>query len=237
MNRLFRILALQLIFASLVGCQSTPDEQASSMQNMLSIGNYQGVIAHYRQRLETDPDDYEAMDAIAHAYYQTGDVESASFYTRYISEHGYANQQVAQLMGQVAADIGNDEEALSHYFDSIELGNKGAQVHNLIGISYSRLEHFESATTAFNQARLQGYDEATVKNNLAVVYLAKSDYRSVVSILAPLIEQQPQNKTVNANLALALSKLGRYQDARSLLEADYSDEDIHHILYQIGRKE
>lgn len=77
-----------------------------------------------------DPDDHEAMDAIAHAYYQIGDVESASFYTRYLSEHGYANQQVAQLMGQVAADIGNDEEALSHYFDSIELGNKGAQVHS-----------------------------------------------------------------------------------------------------------
>jgi tight adherence protein D len=237
MNQLFRILALQLLFASLVGCQSTPDEQASSMQNMLNIGNYQGVIAHYRQRLETDPDDYEAMDAIAHAYYQIGDVESASFYINYLSEHSYSNEKVALLMGQVAADMGNDEEALSHYFDSLELGNNGAQVHNLIGISYSRLEHFEPATTAFNRARLQGYDEATIKNNLAVVYLAKSDYRSVVAILAPLIERQPQNKTVNANLALALSKLGRYEDARSLLEADYSDEDIHHILYQVGREE
>lgn len=237
MNRLLCVMAAHLVLVSLVGCQSAPDEQDISLHNMLSIGNYQGAIAHYRKRLDTDPDDYQAIDGIAHAYYQIGDVESASFYTQYLSEHGYSNEKVALLMGQVAADMGNDEEALSHYFESLKLGNRGAQVHNLIGISHSRLEHFEPATKAFNRARLQGYDEVTIKNNLAVVYLAKSDYRSVVTILAPLSELQPHNKTVNANLALALARLGRYEDARTLLKADYSEEDIHQILYQVRGKE
>ncbi|GAM60281.1 flp pilus assembly protein tadD [Vibrio ishigakensis] len=237
MNRLFRLMAIPLAFASLVGCQSVPEEEELSLQSMLRIGNYHGVIAHYRQRLEIEPDNYEAMEGIAHAYYQVGDVESASFYTHYLCEHDYSNQRVALLMGQVAADTGNDEKALSHYFDSLALGNNSAQVHNLIGISYSRLENFEPATTAFNQARIQGYDEVTIKNNLAVVYLAKSDYRSVVSILAPVSKQYPNNKTINANLALALSKLGRYEDARALLEGEYSDEDIHHILHQVRHEE
>lgn len=237
MISLLRISVLSLIYVCLAGCQSTPDSDITSLQNMQKLGNHQGVIKHYRQHLEMVPNDYHVMEALAHAYYQEGDIESTCFYTRYLIDHDYSNDKVAFLMGRVAADMGNDEEALSHYFDALELGNTGAQIHNLIGISYSKLEHFKKATTAFNQARLHGYDELTIKNNLAVVYLAQSDYHSVVTILAPLVDKLPENKTVHANLALALSKLGRYEDARTLLQTDYSDEDIHNILYQVGRKE
>ncbi|MFA0085631.1 tetratricopeptide repeat protein [Vibrio sp. 10N.261.51.F12] len=225
-----------LLSAALVGCETTSQQQSeqSMISGMEKVNNYDGLIALYKSKLTSGQQDYQVMEQLAYVYFDKGDVESARFYSQYLIDQNVVNSGLLQLQGQIAAENNQFDRAIASYNDSIAQGNTSGKVRVLLGVAYSQSDQFEEAKQQFNLARLRGYDDIAIKNNLAVVYLAQQRFDLVIETLAPVIKEHPTNATVKANLAIALLKLGQVADAKTLLKNDYNASELVTISQQFA---
>ncbi|MEZ9697919.1 tetratricopeptide repeat protein [Vibrio sp. 10N.261.46.E12] len=223
-----RYFIFTLLLVSLIGCASNNaelrlDDEVDSMER---VGNYDGLVEYYKNKIEISPNDTASMQELAKVYFDKGDIESARFYSDYLLGLNMVNWELSQLRGQVYHADQEDVLAVEFYQHSIELGNKTAEVNVLLGISNCMLGHYELAERYFNNARIKGYNDAAIKNNLALVKFADGRYQDVVDLLLPLYFSDPKNKKVQANLAIALIKLGYVEQASDILGSRYSINEV-----------
>lgn len=235
-----RIGFILLTLSVLAGCQSAPspqDLQLADVTSMEKVKNYDGLISYYKSQLEQGSEDPDVKEKLAWAYFYKGDIESADFYVQHLQKQGFENPNLYQLEGQVF-DAKNDiESAISAYLASIDAGNRTGQIHVLLGVSYTKVGKYDEAQKELNQARLRGYDDVVVKNNIAMIQMANGEYQQAIQTLAPVLKEDPANKTVKANLAIALMKTQQIDSAKKLLKGDFSAEEIQSIaaeLTQLG---
>lgn len=235
-----RVYLVLLALSLLAGCQSAPsqqDLQLADVTSMEKVKNYDGLISYYKSKLEQGSEDPEVKEKLSWAYFYKGDIESADFYVQHLQKEGFENPNLYQLEGQVF-DAKNDiESAISAYTASIEAGNTTGQIHVLLGVSYAKIGRFNEAYQELNRARLRGYDDVVVKNNIAMIQIAKGEYQQAIETLAPVLKEDPANKIVKANLAVALMKNQQIDSAQKLLKGDFSAEEIQSIsaeLTQLG---
>ena len=235
-----RIGFILLTLSVLAGCQSAPspqDLQLADVTSMEKVKNYDGLISYYKSQLEQGSEDPDVKEKLAWAYFYKGDIESADFYVQHLQKQGFENPNLYQLKGQVF-DAKNDiESAISAYLASIDAGNRTGQIHVLLGVSYTKVGQYDEAQQELNQARLRGYDDVVVKNNIAMIQMANGEYQQAIQTLAPVLKADPVNKTVKANLAIALMKNQQIDSAKKLLKGDFSAEEIQNIaaeLTQLG---
>ena len=231
-----RIFFVMLTLSLLAGCQSTPSEQdqlRADVTNMEKVKNYVGLIHHYKAELEQGSQDPAVKEKLAWAYFHKGDIESADFYVQHLQQEGVENPNLYQLEGQVF-DAKNDiESAIAAYVASIEAGNKTGQIHVLLGVSYTKLGQYEKAYQELNLARLRGYDDIVVKNNMAMIQMANGEYQQAIETLAPVLKEDPANKIVKANLAIALMKTQQVESAQKLLKGEFSAREIQDIAAEL----
>ncbi|WP_264876896.1 tetratricopeptide repeat protein [Vibrio agarivorans] len=226
-----------LIIISLAGCQSTSSSTIKDQEliaSMEKVDNYDGLIAHYKSQLESGVATDEVMEKLAWAYFDKGDIESSSFYVEHLIQQGVSTPGLYQLKGQVAESNDMLDIAIESYLDSLALGSTSGQLHILLGVAYSKADEYQLSRKHFNQARLLGVDDVTIKNNLAMLYLAQHDYQRVIDILVPVVRDNPNNTKVRANLAIALIKNDQFEAARQLLDSDYSDREMMLIYQQLS---
>ncbi|WP_299141538.1 lipopolysaccharide assembly protein LapB [uncultured Vibrio sp.] len=235
-----RIGFILLTLSVLAGCQSAPsqqDLQLGDVTSMEKVNNYDGLISYYKSQLEQGSEDPKVKEKLAWAYFHKGDIESADFYVQHLQKEGFENPNLYQLEGQVF-DAKNDiGSAITAYLASIEAGNRTGQIHVLLGVSYTKVGKYDEAQQQLNQARLRGYDDVVVKNNIAMIQMANGEYQQAIQTLAPVLKEDPANKTVKANLAIALMKTQQIDSAKKLLKGDFSAEEIQSIaaeLTQLG---
>ena len=220
----------------LVGCETTsqlPSEQ-TIIAGMEKVKNYDGLIALYKSKLVGGADDDNAMEQLAYLYFEKGDVESSRFYTQYLVGKGVMNKELLQLKGQIEAESNRFDPAIAAYKESISNGNTSGKVRVLLGVAYSKSDQFTKAKEQFNLARLRGYDDIVIKNNLAVVYLAQQRFDLVIEMLVPVLKAHPTNQTVKANLAIALLKSGQSEQAKALLRDQYNASELLSITQQFA---
>ncbi|WP_052878303.1 tetratricopeptide repeat protein [Vibrio coralliirubri] len=235
-----RICLIGLALSVLAGCQSAPsqqDLQLADVTSMEKVNNYDGLISYYKAELAQGSEDTEVKEKLAWAYFHKGDIESADFYVQHLQKEGVVNPNLYQLEGQVF-DAKNDiESAIAAYVTSVEAGNTTGQIHVLLGVSYTKVGRFDEAYQELNRARLRGYDDVVVKNNIAMIQMANGEYQQAIGTLAPILKEDPANKIVKANLAIALMKTQQIDSAKKLLKGDFSAEEIQSIaaeLTQLG---
>ncbi len=131
-------------------------------------------------------------------------------------------------------DAKNDtDSAVEAYLSSIKTGNESGQIHVLLGVSYAKLGKYEDAYQELNNARLRGYDDVAIKNNIAMIHMANGEYEQAIETLMPVLKDNPENKVVKANLAIALMKAQQMDAAKKLLKGDFSDQELHSIAVEL----
>lgn len=223
-------LMIPLLFGCATSTQPTSKDMVASMER---VDNHDGLIQHYKGHLQSDPEDVTVTQALAQVYYDKGDVESAKFYTDHLLNKGIKNWQLLQLRGQIHSDQGENGLAIQRYTQSLDVGNKTSAIHVMLGIAYCKQDRFTDAELEFNKARLQGHNDVTIKNNLAVIYLAQGRYQRVAEMLTPVFRENPSNQVVKANLAIALFKLGDFDQARELVNDDFTNSQMIAISRQL----
>jgi tight adherence protein D len=233
-----RIFILFLSLFALIGCQSTPSNQNlkdGTVTRMEKVKNYDGLIRHYKSELEQNEHDPKVKEKLAKAYFQKGDIESANFYVQYLRKKGIKTASLYQLEGQIFDADNKTENAINAYLSSIQSGNQSGHIHLLLGVSYAKLGKYDEAYDELNNARLRGYDDLAIKNNIAMIHMAKNEYEKAIGILAPALRSNPENEVLKSNLAIALMRDQQIDVAKQLLEDDFSKRELNSIASELGR--
>ncbi|ARR47649.1 anaphase-promoting protein [Vibrio campbellii] len=231
-----RISIVLLTLGILAGCQSTSSQQSQAQDdvtNMEKVKNYDGLISHYKSMLEQGSQDPQVKEKLAWAYFHKGDIESANFYVQHLQKEGVETPSLNQLAGQVFDAKNDTTSAISAYLSSIKSGNSSGQVHVLLAVSYTKAGQYDAAYQELNNARLRGYDDVVIKNNIAMIHMANGEYEQAIAMLTPVLKDNPANKVVKANLAIALIKTQQVDAARKLLKGDFSDQEILSIATEL----
>nr|WP_250210385.1 tetratricopeptide repeat protein [Vibrio campbellii] len=225
-----------LTLGILAGCQSTSSQQSQAQDdvtNMEKVKNYDGLISHYKSMLEQGSQDPQVKEKLAWAYFHKGDIESANFYVQHLQKEGVETPSLYQLAGQVFDAKNDTTSAISAYLSSIKSGNSSGQVHVLLAVSYTKAGQYDAAYQELNNARLRGYDDVVIKNNIAMIHMANGEYEQAIAMLTSVLKDNPANKVVKANLAIALIKTQQVDAARKLLKGDFSDQEILSIATEL----
>ncbi|MDR9826104.1 tetratricopeptide repeat protein [Vibrio sp. FNV 38] len=236
MNNQYLSIILLLSFL-MIGCQTTSSSVQSeqdTINSMEKVENYDGLIALYKSHLEAGNGNDEIIEKLAWAYFDKGDIESSSFYVEHLVAESNPKGTLFQLQGQIYDSNNEAEKAAEAYLQAIELGQSRWDIYVLLGVAYSKQSRFVEAREEFNQARLLGADDVTIKNNIAMLYLAQHDYQSVINTLIPVLKDNPTNTIIRANLAIALIKNNQTDAARKLLAEDYTEREINLISHQLA---
>ena len=231
-----RICIVLLTLGILAGCQSTSSQQSQTQDdvtNMEKVKNYDGLISHYKSMLEQGSQDPQVKEKLAWAYFHKGDIESANFYVQHLQKEGVETPSLYQLAGQVFDAKNDTTSAISAYLSSIKSGNSSGQVHVLLAVSYTKAGQYDAAYQELNNARLRGYDDVVIKNNIAMIHMANGEYEQAIAMLTPVLKDNPANKVIKANLAIALIKTQQVEAARKLLKGDFSDQEILRITTEL----
>ena len=231
-----RICIVLLTLGILAGCQSTSSQQSQTQDdvtNMEKVKNYDGLISHYKSMLKQGSQDTKIKEKLAWAYFHKGDIESANFYVQHLQKEGVETSSLYQLAGQVFDAKNDTTSAISAYLSSIKSGNSSGQVHVLLAVSYTKAGQYDAAYQELNNARLRGYDDVVIKNNIAMIHMANGEYEQAIVMLTPVLKDNPANKVIKANLAIALIKTQQVEAARKLLKGDFSDQEILRITTEL----
>ncbi|CAM2793538.1 SPOR domain-containing protein [Vibrio rarus] len=193
----------------ITGCANQVSQTEQQLVSQLTVSkNYSGLIELYKSKVVDNDKDWLSQQLLAEAYLANEDVESADFYIQRVLTLSPKPTADAHLIkGKILAKNFNYKEAIEQYSHAMVLGLNSADLYMSRGIALAQAKHYETAIDSFNLARLRGFDEVSVKNNIAMVHIYQGDFQSAVDILLPIYEQDSSNSKVNANLKLSVMKL------------------------------
>ncbi len=134
-------------------------------------------------------------------------------------------------------------QALFHLERAVQLKPELADIHNLLGLDYCRLDRFEEGIAEYRkalqlkEAKSSGATSsiATIRTNLANALTITANslcgsgemigdeamrrYEEAIRQYERALELQPQHPAINRNLGMLLAKLGRYDEAEAHLRA------------------
>lgn len=225
-----RLLFIITLLFTLSGCVSSTPQQGASIKNLEKVGNYKGIVDHYRHQLMKKPNNPEIMLKLANGYCHLGDTESAQFYISQLTSATLHNADYYFIAGNIDMAAEKYPSAIKNYKQAIKHKLSNPIIYIKQGIAYGYLDDYQQATHSFNQARLHGYDENTVKNNLATLKIAQGENQQAVDLLLPVYQQDPKNKKVAFNLAISLIRIGDLTQAKQLLLAHYSHTETEQLI-------
>ncbi|MFD2176230.1 tetratricopeptide repeat protein [Veronia pacifica] len=221
-----------LLFLS--ACASAPAEHSFDADAMTKAGNYQGLVDHYKAAWLESPSSPERTIVLVKSYMMRQDYESASFYLQYLHDQGMMSQDSVYLSAQIAFHRQQFVQATEAAKRAIAMGKDDAETYLLLGIVQGNQSKFAEARNAFTTARIKGCDEATVKNNLAVLLLAEGKNNQAIDMLLPINHQAAIHNKAQVNLAIALIREGRHAEAESVLTPLFSKDEVATFIHTVA---
>ncbi|CZF80683.1 MULTISPECIES: tetratricopeptide repeat protein [Grimontia] len=218
------------VFAAtlIVGCTSSSPSQyvkENGEDILINSGNYSALIKRYENQLQDDPSATTRFK-LASAHYKLGDTEAATFQLSQISPRELDSAELALLRANVFLDQGKLTLAEQHANTAIRKKKGLGEAHNLKGLILAEQGKFADATFAFETARKNHYNDAAIKNNLAMMAILKGDYNEAISILSPLVQAGRADDKAKANLLLAYAKAGKTRAFSQLLANSQNDTNL-----------
>lgn len=100
------------------------------------------------------------------------------------------------------------------YFKRVlEIDGKQWKAHNFLGVIYNRQGKFDEALREFEAAILEVPASGMLFNNMGVSYLMQREHEKAVKTFTMALDSGGVENKVYNNLALALAKLGRFEEA------------------------
>ena len=189
----------------------TADVQPDFLQQGVDLyqrGDLQGAIQAFEQEVLVNPGNATAYNNLGFLSYQQQHwsqslaacqkaVELKPDYAEAYWNMGFAYEQQGQYPEAI--------QAMEKGIELSPLGNSG--VYSNLGNMYARLERYEDATNAFQNAVLYNPEDAIAHNNLGVVRFKIGHFEDAVESFRRSVEIDPQYEEAKRNLEMALSRV------------------------------
>ncbi|KIE20039.1 hypothetical protein SE23_13950 [Vibrio sinaloensis] len=219
-------LSCFLLVVFLVGCASTnSDDRALNKEALLlQAQNYNELVGYYKSQLSVR-DTEEVRIKLARSYLKIKDADSALFILKPLMAQKKISAEALLLNANSLYELGEFEQGLRDIEKAKEIDPKNAEIQNMAGLLYSANGDYNRARMMFNHARSNFYDDITVKNNLAVLDIIEGHYLDAVQRLMPIYTNDKADAQVQANLMLALAKLGNFDYVKTMLGPEVTEEE------------
>lgn len=124
-----------------------------------------------------------------------------------------ARAEALRDLGEARLVDGAPRAALKELLQAERLNSSDPRVHNLLGLTYDRLDRPDLAAAHFSKALELKPDFSEARNNLAVVLLKQAQYAEAIAHLERILEDllYPTPQVAACNLGWAYYRTGRQQ--------------------------
>lgn len=191
--------------------QGTADEQL-----LLKTGNYSGLIKVKQQQLKKN-NSPETRYQLAEYYYLSGDFNSSLFHLQKLLAAG-GGLKVYLLESKNLNSLKKYKEALSFVDMALNKNKNNGEALNLKGVIQAEMGDLQGALKSFELARNAYFQEESVVNNIAMIYIVQKRYHEAVQMLLPVYLRGYRNPQLEHNLAFALVKTGDLRYAKEIIK-------------------
>jgi len=130
-----------------------------------------------------------------------------------VSQRAGRHAPIQFATGQLCEQIGDVDQAITHYVIAAEERPDMPQYLSTLGIAYLNSGEPQKALETLESALALNPDLPDVLHGLGVYYMRRADHEQSVGYLEKACEQSPSDASMRANLAISLTRLNRHDDA------------------------
>jgi predicted O-linked N-acetylglucosamine transferase (SPINDLY family) len=171
----------------------------------------------YREVLQLQPDNADALHLLGFIAYQTGHAASAADLVQRAIAVRPGQSQWHNLLGLAYASLGRDPEALATYKRAIEL-NPDPEFYNNLGILHKTHGRVSEAIAAFKTATERDPAFADAHYNLGNVYAIDGKPVEAQMCFERALEANPSHAHALAALGQVLIASGRHAESAPILQ-------------------
>jgi len=190
----------------------------------------------YLEVLAVKPKDPDANHLLGVVSHQRGEYETAldlickALAVREDHPQSYNN------LGMVFKELGRYNDAQESLRRAIDLQPDYAEAYNNLGTVYKKLGRLDEAEVAYNQAVELHPEYINALNNLGNLFLESRNLNKALTFYSRALCLDPDLPLSHYNLACALIKLGRFDEAEAaLLQVVKEDNEHVEALNSLGR--
>lgn len=167
----------------------------------------------YRQILQVDPENPEALQMLGLVFHQTGNQGTAIQFMERALAIRPSDPAFHNNLGNAFAAEGRTDEAIARYERAIALKPNYAEAHSNLANMLKKCGRLDEAVTRYKRAIALNNHSAETHNNLANALAVQAQLDQAVVHYERAIALKPQYAEMYNNLGNALSALGRIEDA------------------------
>lgn len=189
---------------------------------------------HYRQILEKNPEQIEALYGLAMILQKAEKVTDAISVYQKIMMIAPQEDQVYFELGNLSQKQGNYEEAIRYFHKGIELNPQRMETYNNLALLKQTQGDIDSAIKIYQQALEIDPNFAEILNNLGSAFKQKENYEEAKNCWRKAINDHPTCFQALMNLALTLQQEKNYQEAgdyyQKALEIESHSAELYYYL-------
>ena len=166
----------------------------------------------YRQILQREPDNAEAMHHLGLVGHQVGQHAAALDMMRRSITLKPNVSFFHKNLGAVLQAMGQFKDAAAAYEQGIRLAPNDASGHHALGVVLEKLHEYERAKEAYGRAVQLDPRHAPSYFNLGVIAEYHGEYEASLRMLEKAIELKPDYALARTSRAAALLRLGRFEN-------------------------
>lgn len=164
----------------------------------------------YRQILQQQPNQVDALHLLGAIAHQAGQLEDAIALYQQALTLNPALAQVHNNLGIALKQQGQLEEAIQHYYQAIALQPNSAQFHYNLGIAFQAQERLEEASQHYHTATVLQPNSAESYNNLGYILTQLGKLEEALACYDTAINLRPDFAQAHWNRAEALLLSGDF---------------------------
>jgi len=204
---------------------------------LIAQDQYARTILPLEKALALEPRDPGSNYLLIRAYIATKQFKKALDCFDRLEQLDPDSPWVRILRGQAYDGLGSYQKALEEFEQAKKQLPADATVRSSLGFMCWKLHHYDEAVSELRETLRLDPRFKEAKYYLADTYLAESQPQLALPILEDLVRNSPQDYRARLDLAKALGKLGRYQEAvpqfQEAMHLDPARPEPHYLLGRI----
>jgi superkiller protein 3 len=218
--------------------EPTFDEKLKAAQRSHQAGKTDQAMRLYFDAFRLDPTDTRSQEGIAYLRLAQQPEQAETVFLKVIAID--PNSTMAHVGVGLAKLAQDDAEGSVPYLErAIELSPNSADAHDVLAVAFQKLERFDEARTHSQRARELAPEDADIANNLGMSHLFLGDSDLAEVTFREAIVLNSKDPAYQRNLALALARQTRYEEALTAFRAAGSEQEaqnnIAYIYFKDGR--
>lgn len=174
---------------------------------------FSSVIKEYEKKLSHDPHNVQALETLGDLYYKNSNWEKVWGIYKTLYElstvHIEINQAITiSRLGVAAFNLGKLDDALNYLMISSRKDSEVFDTNYYLGKTFYAKGVYDKAAICYKKCKLISPENTLLNKEIGFCFFKASKYKESLPYLKKALEEQPEDKEVLYDMAVAMSECG-----------------------------